>query len=55
MCYDPQYSLRLCLEKQLDKPCVYIYAAMSLHEESVELALKVSVLLVIINYHYYCV
>ncbi len=40
--YDPQYALRLCLERELDKPCVYVYAAMALFEESVELALKVS-------------
>ena len=39
--YDPQYALRLCLERGLDKPCVYVYAAMGLYEESVELALKV--------------
>lgn len=42
MCYDPQYALRLCMEHKLDEPCVHIYAAMGLYEESVELALKVS-------------
>ena len=41
MCYDPQYALRLCMENKLDEPCVHIYAAMGLYEESVELALKV--------------
>ena len=39
--YDPQYALRLCLERGLDEACVYVYAAMGLYEESVELALKV--------------
>ena len=42
VCYDPQYALRLCMEHKLDEPCVHIYAAMGLYEESVELALKVS-------------
>ena len=41
VCYDPQYALRLCMEHKLDEPCVHIYAAMGLYEESVELALKV--------------
>ena len=41
VCYDPQYALRLCLERGLHKPCVYVYAAMGLYEESVDLALKV--------------
>ena len=40
--YDPQYALRLCAEQSLDEACVYIYAAMGLFEESVDLALKVS-------------
>lgn len=39
--YDPQYALRLCMEKKLDEACVYIYAAMGLYEESVDLAVKV--------------
>ena len=39
--YDPQYALRLCLERSLDGACVYIYSAMGLYEESVSLALKV--------------
>lgn len=43
VCYDPQYALRLCAERNLDEPCVYIYAAMGLWEESVDLALKVGV------------
>lgn len=30
------------MEHKLDEPCVHIYAAMGLYEESVELALKVS-------------
>ena len=42
VCYDPQYALRLCMEYKLDEPCVHIYAAMGLYEESVELALKVT-------------
>ena len=29
------------MEHKLDEPCVHIYAAMGLYEESVELALKV--------------
>ena len=41
VCYDPQYALRLCAERNLDEACVYIYAAMGLWEESVDLALKV--------------
>ena len=31
------------MEKNLDEPCVYVYAAMGLYEESVDLALKVRV------------
>ena len=46
VCYDPQYALRLCLERRLDEPCVHIYAAMGLYEESVELALKVMLCLI---------
>jgi hypothetical protein len=38
--YDPQYALRLCLNKSLNTACVYIYASMGLYEESVDLALK---------------
>ena len=30
------------MEYKLDEPCVHIYAAMGLYEESVELALKVT-------------
>lgn len=40
-CYDTHYALRLCIEQNLDEACVYIYAAMGLYEESVDLALKV--------------
>ncbi len=39
--YDVQYALRMCLEKQLDRACVYIYSAMGLYEECVKLSLKV--------------
>lgn len=39
--YDPHYALRLCLDNgRLNIPCVYIYSAMGLYEESVSLALK---------------
>lgn len=30
------------MEHKLDEPCVHIYAAMGLYEESVDLALKVT-------------
>ena len=39
--YDPQYALRLCTEHGQKEACVYIYAAMGLYEESVDLALEV--------------
>ncbi|EDV25490.1 uncharacterized protein TRIADDRAFT_55631 [Trichoplax adhaerens] len=38
--YDPNYALRLCAEYRCHRSCVYIYAAMGLFDEAVELALK---------------
>ena len=42
MNYDLKYALRLCSEHNLDRACVYIYSAMELYEEAVELSLKVN-------------
>ncbi|KAL6524490.1 Vacuolar protein sorting-associated protein 18 like protein [Orobanche hederae] len=39
--YDPKYALRLCLKQKRMRACVHIYSMMSMHEESVALALQV--------------
>lgn len=39
--FDLQYALRLCMQHGKTQACIYIYAAMGLYEEAVELALKV--------------
>lgn len=38
--FDLKYALRLCTKENKIVPCVYIYSAMGLYEEAVELALK---------------
>ncbi|KAJ3071653.1 hypothetical protein HK102_006394 [Quaeritorhiza haematococci] len=38
--YNLQYALRLCSQEGLTQACVYIYSAMGLYEQAVELALK---------------
>jgi len=39
--YDPKYTLMLCLERQLDIPCIHLYTIMGLYEEGVDLAIQV--------------
>ena len=41
ICYDAKYALRLCTEQRLDRACVHIYTVLGLHDEAVDLALKV--------------
>jgi len=48
-CYDLKYALRLCHRSKLNTACVYIYSAMGLYEEAVELALSVDVDLAKLN------
>ncbi|XP_014671569.1 PREDICTED: vacuolar protein sorting-associated protein 18 homolog [Priapulus caudatus] len=43
VCYDLKYALRLCTEHGHQRACVFIYTTMGLHEEAVDLALKVDV------------
>jgi len=41
--YDLKYALRLCMKERKLKACVYIYSAMELYEEAVDLALEVDI------------
>lgn len=47
--FDLKYALRVCTTEGKDRACVYIYSAMKLYEEAVELALKVDVELAKLN------
>ena len=38
--FDLKYALRVCTLEGRDRACVYIYSAMGLYEEAVELALS---------------
>ncbi|KAN0042926.1 hypothetical protein ACTA71_010558 [Dictyostelium dimigraforme] len=41
--FDLKYALRLCMREKKLKACVYIYSAMELYEEAVDLALLVDI------------
>lgn len=41
--YDLKYALRICVDKDLEKACVHLYATMKLYEEAVDLALNIDV------------
>ncbi|KAI9337160.1 Pep3/Vps18/deep orange family-domain-containing protein [Zopfochytrium polystomum] len=38
--FDPRYALRLCLREGLTQSCIVIYSIMGMHEQAVELALR---------------
>eukprot|EP01133_Synstelium_polycarpum_P000223 gene223-271_t len=41
--YDLKYALRLCMKEKKFKACVFIYSAMELYEEAVDLSLEVDI------------